>query len=150
MAFGHECEPGLAVPSSNVVGARAVIGSQPDSASHRRGRTYRSLRGYGRFGRAYEMGRRRRCGPISVVVAPGEPGPPQVGFVAARKVGSAVDRNRAKRRMRAAASCVPLKSDTVYVIVADRGVLTADFERLVRWIRRCSSSSDAAQENEWN
>lgn len=148
MAFERGCAPGQDVPSSNVAVSRAVIGSLPDSGSRQRGRTYRSLRGHGSFGHAYETGRRRRCGPITVVVAPGESGPPKVGFVAARRVGSAVDRNRAKRRMRAAASCVPLKSDTVYVIVADRGVLTADFEHLVTWIRRCSSSSSAAQENE--
>ena len=82
------------------------------------------------------------------MVADGPSGPPAVGFVAGKKVGSAVARNRAKRRMREAASCSSLKPDTVYVLVADRGVLTADFDRLVRWISRCSTSSNAAEERE--
>ena len=81
-----------------------------------------------------------------IVVAPGPPGPPQVGFVAGKRVGSAVARNRAKRRMRAAAFLSDLKRDTVYVLVADRGVLTADFGRLVACIDRSSAGLNAVEE----
>ena len=79
-------------------------------------------------------------------MAEGPTGPPSVGFVTSKKLGSAVKRNRAKRRMRAAASCSRLKPDTVYVLVADRGVLTADFSRLVQWINRCAEAADATEE----
>ena len=89
---------------------------------------------------------RRRSGAITAVVAKGNDGPPTVGFVAGKKLGSAVARNRAKRRMRAAASCSRLKPDTVYVLVADRGVLTADFSRLVQWIDRCAQVPDVTEE----
>jgi ribonuclease P protein component len=74
----------------------------------------------------------------------GPKGPAAVGFVAGRKVGSSVVRNRAKRRMREAASRCGLKSDTVYVLIADRGVLTADFDSLVRWIKRCTEEQPMA------
>jgi RNase P protein component len=47
-------------------------------------------------------------------------------------------RNRAKRRLRAAAAHSGLESDTVYVLIADRGVLEAEFGRLVHWISRCA------------
>lgn len=43
-------------------------------------------------------------------------------------------RNRAKRRLREATARCVLKDDTVYVVIADRPVLTADFEELVGWI----------------
>ncbi len=71
---------------------------------------------------------------MTVITAPGSLGLPQVGVVAGKRVGSAVARNRAKRRLREAAALCSLKADTVYVLVADRVVLTADFESLVRWV----------------
>jgi ribonuclease P protein component len=48
-------------------------------------------------------GRRARRGPISVTVtrAPGTEGRPRVAFSVNRRVGSAVVRNRARRRLRA-------------------------------------------------
>lgn len=74
---------------------------------------------------------------MTIVVANGDSGAPTVGFVAGKRVGHAVLRNRVKRRMREAASLIDLKPDTVYVLVADRGVLTRDFDRLVEGISRC-------------
>jgi ribonuclease P protein component len=79
-------------------------------------------------------------------MAPDDKGTPRVGFVAGRRVGSAVARNRAKRRLREAASRCPLEPDTVYVLVAESGVLTADFEDLVDWIRACSGKENAFKE----
>ncbi len=66
------------------------------------------------------------------------PTPPQhcqaaalrVGFTASRKVGNAVARNRAKRRLRAAASAqLPLlgRPGHDYVLVARASVLTCEF-----------------------
>lgn len=80
-----------------------------------------------------------------MVVAEGPQGPPAVGFVAGKRVGSAVARNRAKRRMREATARCALKPDTVYVLVADSGVLRAEFDRLVEWVE-AAAGADPAEE----
>lgn len=124
-------------PLSNAVGSRAVTASPRDREAAL-GIPYRSLRRGSEFAAAYRRGKRRRCGAVTVVVSPGPEGAPTVGFIAGKKVGSAVLRNRAKRRMRAAAAQSRLESDTVYVLIADRGVLDAEFGRLVSWIDQCA------------
>ena len=57
----------------------------------------------------------------------------RVGFTASRKVGNAVVRNRAKRRLRAAAAQILSQSGrpgTDYVLVARHGTVTRPFESL--------------------
>ncbi len=76
----------------------------------------------------------------------GPAGPAMVGFVAGKKVGSAVLRNRAKRRLREAAARCVLKSDTVYVLIADRSVANADFGDLIEAIKACTGERPAAKE----
>lgn len=59
---------------------------------------------------------------------------PELGVVAGRKVGNAVKRNRAKRRLREAAIRVDLQPNTAYVLVASPDVLDIPFGELVGWL----------------
>lgn len=77
---------------------------------------------------------RSKKGGILVLQGTGAHGQPQVGFVAGRKVGNAVQRNRAKRRLREAAHSVPLDPNTAYIIVASADVLDAEFTTLTSWL----------------
>jgi ribonuclease P protein component len=68
----------------------------------------------------------------------GEPDPVRVGFTASRKVGGAVQRNRAKRRLRAAARAVmpgAVVPGFDYVLVARAAVLTCRFAELEATLR---------------
>lgn len=59
----------------------------------------------------------------------------RLGFTASRKVGGAVERNRAKRRLRAAAQAVLPEQAlprTDYVLIARPATLTRPFEELVK------------------
>ena len=92
---------------------------------------------------AAARGIRKVAGALTLEMAPSPGGiPPQiskvqiarVGFTASRRVGNAVARNRAKRRMRAAARqllahCARPGHD--YVLVARPSVLTRNFQALL-------------------
>jgi ribonuclease P protein component len=59
---------------------------------------------------------------------------PRVGFTVTKKIGSAVERNRIRRRLRAAAQAILPKSGRTgfdYVLVARRGALTAPFDSIL-------------------
>lgn len=58
---------------------------------------------------------------------------PSVGFVAGRRVGSAVARNRAKRRMREAVRGVDLPQADI-IFVASPDVVTAPFSQVAGWM----------------
>ncbi len=116
--------------SSDDAAPRAGIASPSD----RRGRPFVSLRRG--FDDVYRRGRRRRVGGVTgIVLEEAGEGPPRVGVVAGRRVGNAVRRNRAKRRLREAVARVPLVPGTTYVLVAAPEVVDAPFDRLVAWVR---------------
>ncbi len=143
MAFVSGCGRAPDAPSSSAAVAKA------GSDSPRRVRPYRPLRGRGAFTRVYRVGRRIRRGDVTVVTSSEGAGLPLVGLVAGKRVGNAVERNRAKRRMREAMARVPLEHDTVYVVIAGPGVNEADFDRLVDWLQEASDagSADAGEED---
>jgi ribonuclease P protein component len=70
-----------------------------------------------------------------VIRTPAAIGPPQVGIVASRRVGNAVKRNRAKRRLREAMMRIELQPDTAYVVVAPAGAVDMEFDELTRRLR---------------
>lgn len=90
------------------------------------------------FLRAQKGVRRRQQGlTLEVCTTPAalaQPGALRVGFTASRKVGGAVERNRAKRRLRAAAAAVlPLygQAGSDYVLVAKTETLSRPFAGLI-------------------
>ena len=133
MASGPACGPGRAVrSSSNVVGRDDAV-SPPD------GRPYPSLRGRSDFQRVFRTGVRRHSGGVTVVTAPGNHGMVRVGIVAGRRVGGAVSRNRAKRRLREAVARVRLQDGVDHVVIASQEVNQVTFQRLVDWIAEAMS-----------
>ena len=81
---------------------------------------------------------RRVAGAITLEMAPTPekarcPKTLRLGFTASKKIGNAVARNRAKRRLRAAAyALLPLsgRDGHDYVLVARQGILARDFAAL--------------------
>jgi ribonuclease P protein component len=70
----------------------------------------------------------------------------RIGFTASRKIGNAVARNRAKRRLRAATrQALPLsgRSGHDYVLVARAGILTRDFQALLGDITAAMAAAHA-------
>ncbi len=68
-----------------------------------------------------------------------EPGAPwRVGFIASRKIGNAVARNRAKRRLRALVRRVnvPQLPPGDYVLIARHGALTCDFSHMEAYLEK--------------
>ncbi|MFH1330280.1 MAG: ribonuclease P protein component [Actinomycetota bacterium] len=92
------------------------------------------MRGRAEFRRVRREGKRRRVGGVTVVAAPGGPRSPLVGVLAGKAVGGAVQRNRAKRRLREALARAPLRGDRDYLVIAGEVVPTVPFGALVGWV----------------
>lgn len=69
-------------------------------------------------------------------------GPPRVAIVAGKRVGNAVRRNRAKRRLRAAMERLRLRDGVAYIVIARSGVVEASFERLVEWLTEATQLTE--------
>lgn len=76
-----------------------------------------------------------------MVGSTGPAGPPRLGLVVSKSCGSAVRRNRIKRRLRAAADTVGLRPGNDYVIIATSQVADARFERLTAWLARAQEET---------
>jgi ribonuclease P protein component len=81
--------------------------------------------------------RRRWVGPAFVMQAGPRGGPCEIGigFTASRRIGNAVARNRARRRLRAAVQAIlpgPARPGYDYVIVARPAILTCPFDSLLK------------------
>jgi ribonuclease P protein component len=81
-------------------------------------------------------GERRRVGGVLVVASDGAPGPARIAVVAGRRVGSAVARNRAKRRIREALRRAAVPDGRDYIVIASASVNEAPFEEVAAWVRR--------------
>lgn len=127
MASVTECRPAPVGPCSPPAVVRDASASPSDFLSLRRASDFR---------RVLSSGRRSRRGGITVALHEGEGPGPRVGLVVGRKVGNAVLRNRAKRRLRHAMKNLSLEQGMDYVIIADREVLEIPFEELTGRLRR--------------
>ncbi|MGI9627032.1 MAG: ribonuclease P protein component [Longimicrobiales bacterium] len=84
----------------------------------------------------FATGTRRRSGDLTVVRAPvGAGSMTKVAVIAGKRVGNAVQRNRAKRRVREALRRVGLPTGEHIAVMAGPRTGTADFPVLVEWVR---------------
>ena len=127
MAFARACIRGQAKKSSGVADRR--VGS-----ASRRNQRFVSLRNRTDFGRVFRRGGRVRSTGLTVLMLEGPSAVPRIGIVAGKKVGNAVNRNRAKRRIREAASQANLRPHTDYILIAGPETTEIVFRDLVEAI----------------
>ena len=135
MGFVIECTIAPVRPFSDPDDEKAGNVSPPD---------LESLRSPGDFRRVLSRGRRYHSGGIVLVRSLGRPGHPRLGLVVAKSSGSAVTRNRIKRRLRHACRMLPLEGGTDYVIIASRQVATVPHHELVGWLQSAFAKGDDA------
>lgn len=89
---------------------------------------------------AAARGRRVETGPFLMQGRDRRDGSdPRIGFTVTKRTGSAVERNRIRRRLRAAANTVLKRAGQAgfdYVLIARRPALTAPYEAIVQEMER--------------
>jgi ribonuclease P protein component len=101
---GHRVAPADPSPPQAGIAGRSRIWRIRDR------RTFAALRGSGRY---------LRQGPITVTFLSGDPGtPPRFAYAVGRRVGTAVARNRLRRRLRAAVATASALRSGAYLVGA--------------------------------
>ncbi|MEX2279439.1 MAG: ribonuclease P protein component [Acidimicrobiia bacterium] len=99
---------------------------------------FESLRSPVRFREVLRRGDRRTVGGITVVsLFVDEPGT-RIGLAVGRTLGSAVIRNRIKRRIRHACRHLDLAPGWDHVVIPAPSTARASFSSLVEWLRRAT------------
>jgi len=94
-----------------------------------------------------ESGRRVRSGPIRMMYVPLPSEHPQLAMAMGRRFGNAVERNRARRRVRAAfaAGWQPGRSPMgAFLVSGNRQLLTARFSSIVEATSDCLTQLEGA------
>lgn len=91
-----------------------------------------TLKNRGDFLRAAKIGQKSVSASIIVQSIKNNLGIIRVGFTASKKVGNAVARNRAKRRMRSLIAEISLTVGYDYVLIARGGILNVDWDDLIK------------------
>jgi ribonuclease P protein component len=87
-------------------------------------------------------GERRTVGGLTVVSLAGVPPVTRVGLVAGKRLGSAVVRNRIKRRIRHACRDVGLARGWDHVVIPSPVVADVAYSTLVDWLERAVERHD--------
>jgi ribonuclease P protein component len=122
-------------------------------AGHDSGRDWR-LHKHADYQRVYQSSRKQFSSLMSYFAAPQPPdhagAGPRIGITAGKVLGKAVERNRIKRRMRAAimSTLEALHADVDLVLHPKRNVLDAEWAALVSDVRRVFDRVSAKVERE--
>ncbi len=100
---------------------------------------YVSLKNATDFNHVFRFGVRSRQGGITLLTSPGPTEYSRLGLVVGRRVGSAVVRNRVKRRLRAAVREVGLPHGVDCVVLGSKAVADVPFSILCGWIHKASA-----------
>lgn len=128
MASVTECLTGPVERSSRPGGQRVANVSRPDS-----------LRRPADFRRVLDNGQRKRAGDLVAVRLSGESHHFRYGLVTGKRTGNAVQRNRIRRRLKAAVSTVGIPTGYDYVFIAGASIATVDFAILQAWVVKATT-----------
>jgi ribonuclease P protein component len=126
MGFGLEWPPGVARRSSGLADASTADVFRSDAVPVQPVERIRRQKVFAAL--AHPAGR-ATAGPIRVRWVPGDRPVPQVGYAVSRRCGSAVARNRIRRRLRAAVR-LAAPPPGWYLVSADRRALDLHFCQL--------------------